>query len=85
MTTLSSEEFNALGSKIAGTFTIDVTTAACLVAQIQVACRHYANFGASRDIVEKWAKEVQRSLSLISPELAQILELGWDPDLDTKT
>lgn len=60
--------------------TIDPPTALCVIAQIQLAIRHPENRGPSKGIAETFARKLQTALSRDHPELATVMELGWDPD-----
>lgn len=67
------------------TMQIDVITAMCVIAQIQLAARHPANNGSSRSIAERFARSLQAVVIRVWPEQEQLLEMGWNPDFDTQT
>jgi hypothetical protein len=73
--------FNVSNTPI-GPISMDLTIAVCVIAQIQLAARHQANKGASREIAETFARELQRMVIEIAPENATILEMGWNRDFD---
>lgn len=64
------------------TVDIDLTLACCLIAQVQLACRHRGNNGASREIAEEFARKLQEQVVQVAPENSAILEMGWNPDFD---
>lgn len=61
---------------------IDVNTAICIIANIQLATRHPKNTGPSRRISESFARELQKIVERNRPELAAVIEMGWNPDFD---
>lgn len=65
-----------------GIFSIDAATAICIIAQLQLATRHPANNGPSRDVAEKFARQLQQRVIAVCPESETILEMGWNPDCD---
>lgn len=71
-----------ISNKHVATVDIDLTLACCLIAQIQLACRHRGNNGASREFAEGFARKLQQLVVEIAPENATILEMGWNPDFD---
>jgi hypothetical protein len=66
-----------VSNKHVGTIDFDLTTACCLIAQIQLACRH-----RTREIVEAFARQLQEMVTMVAPENAIVLEMGWNPDFD---
>ena len=72
---------NVLNQRI-GPVEIDVTTAICLIAQLQLATRHPENIGPSRQVAEAFARVLQQQVVEVAPEAAAILEMGWNPDFD---
>lgn len=64
------------------TVEFDVLTAMCIISQLQLATRHSANIGPSREIAEKFARILQERVIEVAPENAEILQKGWDPKFD---
>lgn len=60
---------------------LDGLTAFCLVAAIQLACRHEKFVGPSREVVEDFARGLGERIA-ITPHLQQVIEAGWDPGQD---
>ncbi len=61
---------------------INVGTAICVIAAIQLACRHPQYTGKGKDIAEKFARTLQAEVVAIKPLFAELLRLGWDPAHD---
>jgi hypothetical protein len=53
----------------------------CVLATIQLACRHPEFTGSTRQIAEGVARRMQASLTL-SPALQDLAERGWNPEYD---
>lgn len=64
------------------TLQMDVLTAMCVIAQIQLAARHEANNGSSQTIAGKFARLLQRDVVRVWPDKEQLLEQGWNPQFD---
>ena len=60
----------------------DIVTSICVIAAIQLACRHPSYIGTSRSIAERFARKVQANVSQVVPSVAVIMEMGWDPQYD---
>lgn len=73
-----------IGAQHVVTVDFDVTLSVCLIAQIQLACRHPKNLGASREIVEGFARMLQQEVSKVAPENDVVMEMGWNPDYDVE-
>lgn len=56
----------------------------CLLAQLQLACRHPDNNGPSRKVAEEIARYLQTAVAT-TPALAELAARGWDPTYDTPT
>lgn len=65
-----------------GLISLDSVTAICIIVQIQLATRHPDNIGPSREVAEKFARQLQERVAAKVPEVAKLMELGWDPDFD---
>lgn len=63
---------------------LDSTMALCVIAQIQLASRHPGNKGQSTEIAQKFARGLQVAVTKLHPEVANILEKGWDPAYDVE-
>lgn len=61
---------------------VDCLTAMCIIANIQLACRHSENLGPSRERAEKFARKLQEQVAIIKPVMSTLIELGWNPDND---
>lgn len=68
----------------ARTFTIQMSVAdsICLIATVQLACRHPEFNGPTRQVSELMARDMIATLMAISPGFA-LLDAGWDPQHDT--
>lgn len=55
-----------------------------LAAQLQLALRHPANQGASRQIVERFIRTVQGKICTPGGALRQVMERGWHREFDVK-
>jgi hypothetical protein len=75
------EQFN-LSNQYAGSIDLDIVTAMSVIAQIQLAARHPGNNGDTKQIAERFAKELQVMVCAIAPENAELIELGWNADCD---
>jgi hypothetical protein len=60
---------------------LDGPEAFALLGQIQLACRHPANKGPSRQIAERIGRLIQATLAT-TPALAAVAEYGWNPVYD---
>lgn len=65
-----------------GLISINLVTAMCLIAQIQLATRHGSNDGPSRQVAESFARLLQDMINAQTTEFKDILEKGWDPAFD---
>lgn len=65
-----------------GPFYFDPLTLISIISQIQVASRHPKNTGESQQVAMRAAKEMQKHLVEIIPELNTIIEMGFDPKFD---
>lgn len=72
-----------LSKRHVATVNLDMVTAMCIIAQIQLATRHRGNIGPSRDIAEAFARTLQQRVIEVAPENAAVLEMGWNPNYDT--
>lgn len=61
---------------------INIPTALCLISQIQLATRHPDNNGPVRGIAERFCRELQAIVCNLAPDLADIIEKGWNPEYD---
>lgn len=61
---------------------LDILGAMCIVSNIQLASRHPGNIGPSSNIAQSIAKEIQKSILEVAPNLAEVLEKGWNPEFD---
>lgn len=64
------------------TIEIDCAIGICVISQIQLAYRHPNNRGTAQRISEKFARELQSKISQAMPEVAVILEMGWNKEYD---
>jgi hypothetical protein len=53
----------------------------CLMATVQLACRHPEFNGPTRQIAEKTARRLQAMVAT-TPPLQMLAERGWDPNYD---
>lgn len=58
------------------TIEIDCVVAMAVIANIQLATRHLENIGASRQLAEQFARELQKSVVQRYPSHGPLLELG---------
>lgn len=75
------QEFAQLDQQPDIVLELSPTSAWCLMAQIQLACRHPSNEGPSRAIAESIARDIQLVLAT-TPALAAVAEHGWDASYD---
>lgn len=61
---------------------IDAVQALTIVSQIQLALRHPENQNDSSAIARSLAQQVGGLLSQFDPELAKLIEAGWNPERD---
>jgi hypothetical protein len=62
---------------------LDLSSATCIVAQLQLALRHPVNRGASASIIRKLITEIITDLEMQGlPTTAALLRLGDNPDYD---
>jgi hypothetical protein len=61
---------------------LDAMTALCIIAGIQLASRHPGYKGPSSDIAISGIKKLQAILVEVVPEFKDIIEAGWNPELD---
>ena len=52
-----------------------------VLGQLQLACRHPANNGPTRQIAEQVARQLQAAVAT-TPALRVVAEMGWDPAYD---
>ncbi len=52
-----------------------------LLGQLQLACRHPRNNGPTRQIAERFARQIQAAVAT-TPALKVIAERGWNPAYD---
>ena len=64
-------------------FEITPNEAWCIAAQIQLACRHPANTGPSRQVAEQFARQILKVIAT-TPELKRVAEMGWNPQFDVE-
>ena len=60
---------------------IDAFALLCVLSNLQLACRHPGNKGATRPIAEQIGRIFQEAIS-ITPELAALTEAGWREAFD---
>lgn len=72
-----------LSNQYIGSIDLDVLTAMSVIAQIQLAARHLKNNGATKEIAEKSARELQAMVIEVAPENSELIEMGWNPDFDS--
>jgi hypothetical protein len=67
----------------AGTLTIELTPIDVwtLLSAVQLACRHPGFHGPARELAEQAARKLQNLVG-VSPILAEVAEMGWDPKHD---
>lgn len=70
------KEFHALTQREPVYLELTPLEAWCVMAQLQLACKHPQNIGAARVVAEAVARSLQADLAN-SPELMAIAELGW--------
>lgn len=61
---------------------IDAVQALTIVSQIQLALRHPENQNDASAIARSLAQQIGGVLSQFDPELAKLIEAGWNPELD---
>jgi len=61
---------------------IDFLSAMCIIGNIQLASRHPKNTGPSRKIAELFARMLQKIVVEKRPDVAELLEKGWNPIFD---
>ena len=71
-----------LSNRYVGSIDCDVITAMSVIGQLQLASRHPGNTGASRQIAEKFARDLQEMVIRVAPENAELIEMGWNPAND---
>lgn len=77
------DDFIRLGEAPDVFIQLTATAAWCLLGQLQLACRHPRNNGASRQVAEDVAHEIQDRLAT-TPALRRVAEMGWDPQYDVE-
>jgi len=53
-----------------------------VLGSLQLACRHPAYQGMTRDFIDQFARGLAERLSVIGPEIAAICEAGFNPEFD---
>lgn len=71
-----------ISNQYVGSIDLDVITAMCIIAQIQLASRHRGNTGESAAIAASFARQLQEMVVAVAPENEQLIEMGWNPDFD---
>lgn len=61
----------------------DLSTAFAVVACLQLALRHPENRGVSAKLAEAFAKGIVLNVTQVSPDLGELLDLGFDPAYDS--
>lgn len=61
---------------------IDPRLMLVVVAELQLALRHPENTGPTRRKIERLTRDWQAWLVELEPDLAEVLELGWNPEYD---
>lgn len=64
---------------------IDLMGAFQLIAALQLACRHPSFRGPTRAHIEGFARILQARITEPGTAMADVLEQGWNPDLDVPT
>jgi len=63
---------------------VDGMTAWCVLATIQLACRHPGHTGPTRKIVEQFARALQDRIAPPDSELGRLAEKGWHGVFDVE-
>jgi hypothetical protein len=61
---------------------INGVEAICIIGAIQLATRHPKFNGPSREIAEKFARDLQAAVVEKFPSAAMTLHMGWDQNFD---
>lgn len=64
------------------TVQLDTVTAMSVLGNIQLAGRHPANNGPSRQLAVDFGLQLQRKISEVWPDRAALMQMGWDPIFD---
>lgn len=64
------------------TIEVDLVTALCVIANIQLAGRHPENKGTPKLVGEKFARKLQARVAEVKPGMLTVMEAGWNPALD---
>lgn len=77
----TAKHFDAL-QKSMFSYDVDGVTLFAIIGQIQLASRHPANIGPSATLVQNWARDMQKAIAEVFPDLHIIIEMGWNPEMD---
>lgn len=62
--------------------TIGIVEAFILLSQLQLSLRHPMNIGRSAEIAKHIAHSLTELILSCEPQLAGVIEMGWNPDFD---